>query len=110
MQIAHPDEETIKYHTPFLPNVLGETPLHRCIQKSDFKSIDIILKYLKNYHLDHHSRGIEDLYPVFIKQDLPGFLEYIDNRILTTEQSRKITRGCLKEDYPEILTTDLWFD
>eukprot|EP00347_Sterkiella_histriomuscorum_P022786 403337167 len=110
MQIAHPDEKSIKYHVPFIPNVLGDTPLHRCIHKSDFKSIDIILKYLKNYHLDHHSRGIEDLFPVFIQQDLPGFLEYVDSRILETEQSVKISRGCLKEDYPEILTANLWFN
>lgn len=87
---AHPDEKTIKHHTPFLPNVLGETPLHRCILKYDYKSIDVILKYLQNYHIDHHSRGIADLYPVFIEQKLPGFLEYIDNRILQTNQIKSI--------------------
>ena len=38
-----------------------------CIEKSDFKSIDTILKYLKVYPTDHHSRGIKSLYPLFIE-------------------------------------------
>lgn len=50
--------------------------------KNDFKTINEVLRYLKLYNLDHHSRGLQDLYPVFVEQNLPGFLEYIDARIL----------------------------
>ena len=80
--IAHPNEDTIKYHVPFLPNLSGDTPIHKCISKSDYKSIDTILRYLKVYPIDHHSRGIKDLYSVFVEQKLPEFLGYIDKRLL----------------------------
>jgi hypothetical protein len=32
---THPDLEDgeIKYHVPFLPNLKGQTPIHRCIEK-----------------------------------------------------------------------------
>lgn len=67
---------------PFFPNLAGDTPIHKCISKSDYKSIDTILKYLKEYPIDHHSRGIKELYPIFIEKKLPEFLEYLDSRLL----------------------------
>eukprot|EP00347_Sterkiella_histriomuscorum_P004764 403359199 len=109
-KIAHPSEEQIKYHVPFLPNLEGHSPIHKCIEKSDYKSIDTILKYLRNYEIDHHSRGIKDLFPIFIKQNLPEFLDYLNVRIMQTEQLQKFNKGCLKEEYPEILVSQLWFD
>lgn len=30
-QIAHPKEDQIKYHVPFLPNLVGDSPIHKCI-------------------------------------------------------------------------------
>ncbi|CDW71088.1 wd-40 repeat protein [Stylonychia lemnae] len=107
-QEAHRDDQ-IRYHMPFLPNILGETPIHRCVEKQDFKSIDTILKYLKLYPSDHHSRGIKDLLGVFVKQQLPGFIDYIDTRFLQTEQIKKFSKGTLKKDISGIITSELWF-
>lgn len=76
--IAHEDESKIKYHVPLIPNLDDKTAVHMCVDKSDYKSIDTILKYLKYYDIDHHSRAIKDLYPVFIEKNLPEFLGYID--------------------------------
>lgn len=84
--MAHPKEDVIKFHIPFLPNLEGDTPLHKYISRNDYKSIDFILKYLKQYPLDHHSRGIKNLYPVFIEKKLPQFIEYVDSRLLQTQQ------------------------
>jgi hypothetical protein len=57
-----------KFDVPFLPNIKGETPIHRCIEKKDYKSIDTILKYLQHYPVDHHSRGLRDVYGDLIEK------------------------------------------
>ena len=84
-KISHPDHsEKPTIHIPFLPNIRGETPIHKCIHKKDYKSIDTILKYLKYYPVDHHSRGIHDLYGDMIEKGLPEFLNYLDSRFQQT--------------------------
>jgi len=45
----------------------------------------MILKYLSLYPADHHSRGIKELLGIFVKNQLPGFIEYIDTRFYQTE-------------------------
>jgi hypothetical protein len=64
LEFSHPDleEPTPKYHVPFLPNFETKTALHIFEEKDDYKSVDVILRYLKFYPSDHHSRGINDLY------------------------------------------------
>ena len=64
--ICHVDDE-IKYEVPFVPNLNGDTAIHLCIDNEDFKSIDTVLRCLKLYPPDHHSRGISDLYKDFIQ-------------------------------------------
>ncbi len=72
-EIAHEEDSIIKYHVPFIPNLDSKTAIHYSIKHSDFKTIDTLLKYLKYYDIDHHSRAIKDLYPIFIEKDLPEF-------------------------------------
>lgn len=76
---AHKND-AIRFHVPFLPNIMGESPIHKCFELKDYKSIDTILRYLKFYPPDHHSRAIKDKYGELVKQQLPGFLEYLDSR------------------------------
>jgi hypothetical protein len=82
-KISHPnlDNPEPTYHVPFLPNLKGETPIHKCIEKLDYKSIDTILKYLKFYPTDHHSRGLRNIYGDLIEKELPEFLPYLDSRL-----------------------------
>ena len=81
-KISHPDLECKdpKFHVPFLPNIKSDTPIHKCVDKQDYKSIDTILKYLKFYPTDHHSRGIRNKYCDMIEKELPEFLTYLDSR------------------------------
>jgi hypothetical protein len=81
---AHPNEEDVTemaFHIPLIPNLKGKTALHFCHENQDYKSMDTILKYLSGYDLDHHSRAINDLLPIFIESDLPEFPEYLDSRL-----------------------------
>jgi len=66
---------------PFLPNFENKTPLHICIQKKSFKSINAILKHLSLYPSDHHSKAIKDCYPDLVKLMLPEFNDYMESRI-----------------------------
>ncbi|CDW72997.1 UNKNOWN [Stylonychia lemnae] len=110
MYIAHPQGKEIKFHMPFISNLDGESPIHLCIKKQAFKNIDIMLNCLSLYPIDHHSRTIKDLYPDFLELKLHNFLDYIDSRIQQTQQLEQINKGALKENYPEIIIQDLWFD
>ena len=75
------DDENIKFHVPFLPNIFGESPIHKFIDLEDYKSVDSLIKFLSIYPSDHHSRAIKDKYGEMVKQQLPCFLEYLDTRI-----------------------------
>jgi hypothetical protein len=112
-KIANPrkdDEIEIKYHVPFLPNLDGKSPLHICKEKEDYKSLGAILKYLQHYPIDHHSRAIKDLMPLFIEKQLPELLDYLDTRMLQTQTLTTINKGCLGEDSIGIEASPLCFN
>lgn len=50
------------------------------LYNKNYKGINTFLKYLSYYDIDHHSRWIKDLYSVFIEQELPEFIPYMDSR------------------------------
>jgi hypothetical protein len=85
--VAHDIEEPtnsdkVKIHIPMLPNLNGDTALHLCNKKGDFKPIDIFLKYLGAYGIDHHSRATCDLLGVFVEKKLPNLDSYLGTRLL----------------------------
>ncbi len=51
----------------------------------DYKSIDTMLKYLRGYSIDHHSKAIKDLLPHLIEKNLMELPEYIKSRMIQTE-------------------------
>ncbi|CDW79381.1 UNKNOWN [Stylonychia lemnae] len=110
LYLAHPQGKEIKFHMPFISNLDGESPIHICLKKQAFKSIDILLNCLSLYPTDHHSRTIKDLYPNLIEQQPKNFLNYLDSRIQQTRQLEQFNKGALKEDYPEIIIDDLWLN
>ena len=77
MPISAPD-----FEMPFIKDLNGLTPLHYCIETSDLKTADIIIKYLANAPLDHHSREIVDILPVLVTKNLPSLHQYFDKRML----------------------------
>lgn len=67
---------------PILPNYENESPLHIAKKQLDYKSIDTILKYLKGYSIDHHSKAIKDLIPHLIEKNLPEVKDYLNSRLI----------------------------
>eukprot|EP00347_Sterkiella_histriomuscorum_P009906 403339425 len=112
-KMAQPDEEKlelIKVHIPFLPNFELKSPMHICKDKQNIKNIDVMLKYLSGYKLDHHSRAIYDLIPYFISRQLPSLSDYLESRVMQTCAMKSITKGNIPDDMEEISTQQLWFD
>ena len=72
--------------------------------------MDTMLRYLSAYEMDHHSRAINDLLPIFIEKDLPAFPNYMNSRLVQTDQLREIEKGCLKLDSIGIITSHVWFE
>ncbi len=64
-EICHPEKE-IKIHIPVLPNFKGENVISMCLDHSDYKTVDAILRYLALYPIGHHSRTIKNQIPFFI--------------------------------------------
>jgi hypothetical protein len=44
-----------------------------------------MLKYLAGYEVDHHSRSIVDLLPLFIEKQLPSLIPYLKSRLVKTD-------------------------
>jgi len=57
--------EIIKFHIPFINNIEGISPMERC---SDAKTQNSLLAYLRGYGIDHHSRSIIKMYPLFVEK------------------------------------------
>ena len=81
---------------PFIKDIKGMTPLHYCINNSDYKTADLFIKYLANAPLDHHSRDIKDILPKLVLKGLPSLLVYFDKRMIQTDQIKCINRGSIK--------------
>ncbi|CDW83468.1 wd-40 repeat protein [Stylonychia lemnae] len=108
MEACHSDEAII-YHLPFIPNFKGMTPIHKLVGSMDFRSINMVLRYLAFYEIDHHSRFIQNIYYKFIEQELPNFIPYLQQNLKQTPSLAKKDRGLLKEDYPSVLPAKIWY-
>lgn len=82
-QIVNSDESSNNYfEIPFLNNFDNLTPLHKCMIDKNYKSADILLENLVNTPLDSHTRGILDILPELIKNDLTSMKTYLDGRFI----------------------------
>lgn len=107
-------EEEQEFEMPFIHDMRNNTPLHICYESMDYKTADILIKYLANAPLDHHGRSIMDLLPKLIQKDLPSLMFYFDKRMLQTPQIAKINRGCIKRHYgysdAALTVSSFWVD
>mmetsp|Transcript_28428 Transcript_28428/g.27394 ORF Transcript_28428/g.27394 Transcript_28428/m.27394 type:complete len:281 (-) Transcript_28428:88-930(-) len=98
----------ISYHMPIIKNFANQSPLDAAKEKHDYKSIDVMLKYLKAYPLDHHSKEVVNIIPHLIEKGIPELPGYLEKRMLQTEHLKTVLKAKLKDDYPEIVPVWLW--
>jgi len=97
----HPDPENPATYTmeiPFLQNVDGISPMDLCLKHGQYTTADLILKYLKHYPFDHHSRALESALPHLVEKEVPEFLPYIESRVRESSLTKKLNRGLINED------------
>jgi len=95
---------------PMLRNFDQESPIHTAKKHLDYKSIDVMLKYLKEYPLDHHSKEINDIIPYLIDKGLPELPNYLEHRMIQTVQIKQILKAQLKSNYEEVMPLQLWYN
>jgi len=83
---------------PFLQNVDGISPMDLCLKHGQFTTADLMLKYLKHYPFDHHSRALESALPHLVEKEVPAFLPYLESRVMDTALTKKLNRGLINED------------
>lgn len=104
------DVSTIRNHVPIIKNFDQKTALHIAFkEKQDFKSVDIMIKYLSGYGVDHHSRAIVEILPEFIEKEIPSIFKYITSRFQQNDEVKHIEKGALK-DGKNLVPAMLWFD
>ena len=70
---------------PFVRDTWGNSPMHECSIKEDFKSCNALLTYLQKAPIDHHGRAISNILPLLIKkEEVPAVISYFDNRFKET--------------------------
>lgn len=110
---AHPEVKnhlTIKYYTPIIPNFEGKTAMHILLELSKNKMANNLLKVMKLYKIDHHSRAIKDIFPEFIKREMNELYPYMESRIQQDHQIQNITKLSLNEDFDAVIESELWFN
>jgi hypothetical protein len=70
------------FEMPFIADLKGKTRLHYCLEKQDVKTAGLLMNYLADAPLDHHSREIADLIPDLVRLKVPYLTNYLDKRIM----------------------------
>ena len=64
---------------------MGKNIFSLCDENMDYKTINLMLEYMKLYGIDHHSRFIVKELPIIIEKELPNANKYFDSRIRKTK-------------------------
>ena len=70
------------FEMPFIADLKGKTRLHYCLENQDVKTAGILINYLADAPLDHHSREIVNLIPDLVRLKVPYLTNYLDKRII----------------------------
>lgn len=52
---------------PFIPNLLGKTPLHQSVEINNTRVTDRLVQALQITEFDHHSKFLLNIYPKLIE-------------------------------------------
>jgi hypothetical protein len=69
-------------------------------ERTDYRSMNMLLEYLAGYGADHHSRAIDKILHVCVKNKLPALSSYLDSRLQQTETVARIKKGMIREKNP----------
>jgi hypothetical protein len=90
------NDQPKEFYIPIIKDIDGKSPFHKCFEKQNIKSADILLANLMDEPLDHHGRAIIDAFPQVVANELPSLGQYMNARFLQTKQLEGIRRGKIK--------------
>ena len=104
------DVSSLKYSFPYFNDLDGNCPFHLCVQKEQYKTLNMLLKYLSGQGIDHHSRLIYRYMPLMLEKELTNFITYVDSRNQETELTKQFTRMQINENKktPGIVPSDFF--
>jgi hypothetical protein len=102
------DRQEFQFEIPYLLDFNNKGMLDMCFERSDMKTINMTLDYLKGYGIDHHSRSIVHILPHLV--ELPNFVPYIDSRFQQTDVTFQIKRGAIAEETNGLAVSNLQMD
>jgi hypothetical protein len=78
-------EKGKEFVIPFIKNIDGLSPLHKCFELRNYKSAEVFIEKLKNDSIDNHGRAIATALPLCVAFKLSSLPEYFDSRFFETE-------------------------
>lgn len=66
---------------PFIPDVNGQTPIHKTLKSNNTRVTDCLLHCLKDAKFDHHSRYLVNIYSELIDKVPSSIAQYFDCRL-----------------------------
>jgi len=95
LKFTESEEGQDPFIVPFIENLDGKTALHTSTEPEtgNSRSTEYLLtQFLPKMPFDHHGRAIVDVIPTLAEQELPFLGPYLDSRLLTTKQLKKVCR------------------
>ena len=65
-----------------LPNIIGQTPLHLCVERSYSRAADLLLTTIAKYPLDDHSSFISDILKDLLVLCPVSLARYFESRVI----------------------------
>jgi hypothetical protein len=66
---------------PFIPDLKGETPLHKSLSINNTRVTDALIVILKDAEFDHHSRFLVQIYSELLDKVPLSMAKYLDGRL-----------------------------
>lgn len=89
--------ENLEYVINIAENFNGVSVFDIHVEQEDMISMNMHLKYLKNFPLGHHSKLLSRVLPQIFEAELPNLPDYIKSRMFSTNQIEKITKATIQE-------------
>jgi hypothetical protein len=96
---GEPDDDgnILKYRIPMFEDFSGKSVFDLHDESKDYIAINMHLKYLKYYPIDHHSRLLAKIMPQIIENELSNTIAYFESRSIQTFSIKNYKKGTIPD-------------
>lgn len=77
---AYSEVKGQEFEVPFLMNIEGNSPMHICMDRKEFKTADFLFFKLAHSPIDHHGRALVSTLATAIEHGLENVDTYLNSR------------------------------